>query len=169
MNSQLFPRTGSSTKYKTKPLYLYQHRKVKLVNCSSSSPLWNTLLTKVTYHFHEEKAKLHHGRDKVNHKIIHLQGLLMDRICASILHHKIGRSGFLTVKNVTALLSSWNIYKHWEVLLFKLSIFLENFNLTRKSPMKAFFFCLNFSHKHKTPWNLLFSFFKHLHFKLKAG
>lgn len=79
MNSQLFPKTSSATKSKskTKPLYLYQHRKGKLINCTFSSPLRTTLLTKVIHPFHAEKAKLHCGRDKVNHMIIHLHGLPM--------------------------------------------------------------------------------------------
>lgn len=108
--------------------------------------------------------------NKVNRVIIHLHGLLTwYRTCASILYCKIGRSGFLTMKNVTALLSSVNIYKHWEVLLFVLSRFLKNFSLTWKSPMKVFFFCLIFSHKHKTLWNLLLLCFNHLRFRLEAG
>lgn len=115
INSQLFPKPDSATKSKskTKPLYWYQHRKGKLINCISSGPLQTTLLTKVIYPFHEEKAKLHRGRDKVNRATIHLRGLpTWYRICASILYYKIGRSGFLTMKNVTALLSSVNIYNN---------------------------------------------------------
>lgn len=89
------------------------------------------------YLFHEAKANLHSGRDKMNCVIIHLHGYWHYRLCASILHHKIGGSGLLTQKNVTAFLSSVNFYKHCKVLVFRLSRFLRNYNLTWKFPIKV--------------------------------